>query len=47
MVAGSNLNWQGINGRELKERQYTLKGQARYVNVRGSVRLEGSVQGGG
>ena len=28
-------------GRALKERQYTLKGQARYVNVRGSVHWKG------
>ena len=31
MVAVSNLSWQGI------KRQCTLKGQARYVNVRDSV----------
>ena len=36
MVASSNLSWQG-----LKERQCTLKGQARYVNVWGSVHWKG------
>ena len=39
MVAGSNLSWQGIQRKAvyIKERQCALKGQARYVNVRGSV----------
>ena len=32
MVVGSTLSWQA-----LKERQCTLKGQAQYVNVWGSV----------
>ena len=37
MVSGSNLSWT----RALKERQCTLGGQARYVNVRGSVHCKG------
>ena len=36
MVAGSNLSWQRI-----KKRQCTPKGQAWYVNVRGSVHWKG------
>ena len=40
------LRYQGIGfesqlARALKERQCTLKGQARYVNVRGSVHCKG------
>ena len=40
------LRYHGIGfesqlARALKERQCTLKGQARYVNVRGSVHCEG------
>ena len=40
------LRYQGIGfesqlARALKERQCTLKGQARYVNVRGSVHRKG------
>ena len=35
MVAGSNISWQGI------KRQCTQKGQARYVNIRGSVHWKG------
>ena len=35
MVVGLNLSWQGF------KRQCTLKGQARYVNVRGSVHWKG------
>ena len=35
MVVGSNLSWQGF------KRQCTLKGQARYVNVWGSVHWKG------
>ena len=36
MVAGSNLSWQGI-----KRKQCTLKGQAWYINVWGSVHWKG------
>ena len=36
MVTGLNLSWQRI-----KKRQCTPKGQARYVNVQGSVHWKG------
>ena len=36
MVVGLNLSWQGF-----KRRQCTLKGQAWYVNVQGSVHWKG------
>ena len=42
MVAGSNLSWPGLQ----KKRQCTLKGQARYVNVRGSVHWKGEYRVG-
>ena len=39
MVVGSNLSWPGFKRK--KERQCTLKGQAWYVNVWGSVHWKG------
>ena len=42
--AGLEISWLRVQisaGRALKERQCTLKGQAKYVNARGSVHWKG------